>query len=167
MRSSKPAITLKQDKILLGMFEANLTQISRLNSAHQLDFSTAKQLVTKLSDKTLKRKYLDELTELRDQREDTHSTHNYMVSMKQIIAKARITIDDLIDLNELNQMTAGLLQPDSESLQAGAYQVQTHPAQQDRGGPRTFNKPPHAKFQGMKRNFHQEPKNIDERGNFI
>ena len=66
MKASKPAMNYKQDKVLLAMYETNLTQVARLNSAHQIDFSTAKQLVIKLSDATLKRKYLDEITELKD-----------------------------------------------------------------------------------------------------
>ena len=53
-----------------------------------------------------------------------------MTSIKQIIQKARIAIDDLIDINDLNNMTAKTFRQDSESLQAQTYNVQADLPQQ-------------------------------------
>ena len=100
--------------------------------------------------------------------EDTHATHNYMVSMKQIIAKARITIDDNLDLEELNEMTAKDDTP--KSPRAGAYPVQTYNPERGQSGSRKFNKPKqNVRPQGEKRKYQpdSEPSNMDARGNLL
>merc|ERR1712080_459288 len=83
MRGYTPSRSYKYDKIMLNFFETSLVKVTRLNSAFLLDFSTAQQLVAKLSDNTLRRQYKNELNELRDKTSDTHTTRTYMVTMRQ------------------------------------------------------------------------------------
>ena len=93
IRSHPPARTYKHDKQMLTLFEKNIVEISRLNSAYLIDYATAQQLASKLSDGTLRRQYMDELATLRDDSSDIHATNNYLTTMKQIIHKARTAIN--------------------------------------------------------------------------
>ena len=58
MRSSLRSRNHHQDMILLTMFETNIVQIARLNAAYSLDYGTAQQMISKLSDFTLKNQYI-------------------------------------------------------------------------------------------------------------
>ena len=124
MRSHEISQSYKEDKNMLVFFEKSIMKISRLNSAYLLDFATAQQLVMKLSDVTLRRRFTDELVELRDVTSDTHMTNNYLVTMKQIIHKARIAIDNNLDINEINRVSIGNAK--SNSICATANPVHTN-----------------------------------------
>ena len=92
---------------MLNIFEKEIKKIISLNSAYLLDFSTAQQLVNKLSDIMMRTKHTDELIELRDTSKDTHQSNNYLATMKQIILKCKIEIDNKMDMEELNQKSIG------------------------------------------------------------
>ena len=124
MRSYDMSKIYKGDKTMLTFFEKSIMKISRLNSAYLLDFATAQQLVCKLSDVTLRRRFTEELVELRDVTSDTHTTNNYLVTMKQIIHKARISIDNNLDINEINRVSIGNAR--NNSACASAYPVHTN-----------------------------------------
>ena len=105
-----------------------MKQVTRLNSAFLLDIATAQQLVAKLSDNTLRRQYKNELNELRDKTSDTHTTRNYMVTMRQMIHKARIAIDSDIDIQEINQASRTKV----SNLEASTYTVNTKDQETDK-----------------------------------
>ena len=104
-------------------------KMSRLNSAYLLDFATAQQLVCKLSDITLRRQFTNELIKLRDDTADTHTTNNYLVTMRQIIHKARIAIDNNLDVNEINRASIGMAR--NNDVYASAYPVQANKPEQE------------------------------------
>ena len=52
------------DQTMLNFFEKGIKKMIMLNSAYLLDFSTAQQLVSKLSDITMRTKRTDELLEI-------------------------------------------------------------------------------------------------------
>ena len=139
--------------------------MSRLNSEYLLDFATAQQLVYKLSDNTLRRQYINELIKLRDDSADTHATNNYLVSMKQIIHKARIAIDNNLDINEINKASSGFNR--HNDAYASAYPIQTISPEQETNPENNFRKNrPKDQFRGTKRRYQEinEPINMDARG---
>ena len=138
LRAYPASQTYKTDKIMLNFFEKGLAKITRLNSTYLLDFATAQQLVDKLSDITLRRQYTNELTELRDMSSDTHTTNNYIATMKQIIHKARIAIDNNIDVGEINQASTNMAS--NGSTRVSAYAVQTEDRKQDKAKGNNFQK---------------------------
>ena len=113
-------------------------KMTRLNSAYLLDFATAQQLVCKLSDNTLRRQYTNELIKLRDDTADTHTTNNYLTTMKQIIHKARIAIDNNLDINEINGASIGIAR--YNDAYASAYPVQTINPEQETNRGNNFRK---------------------------
>ena len=156
MRGYVPSRTYKQDKVMLTFFETSLVKVTRLNSSFLLDFSTAQQLVAKLSDNTLRRQYKNELDQLRDRTSDTHTTRNYMATMRQMIHRIRISIDSDIDINEINQAS----RVKAQTQEASTYAVSTTDQEND--------KPKRNKFQKNnnknKRSYNNEPINMDSRG---
>ena len=75
MRSHPKSRSYNIDKIMLNFFEKSIVRITQLNSAYILDFTTAQQLVNKLSDITLRSQFTNELIELRDSISDTHTVN--------------------------------------------------------------------------------------------
>ena len=138
MRAHPMSRSYTFDKTMLNFFEKSIVNISRLNSAYLLDFATAQQLVNKLSDITLRRQFTNELTELRDITSDTHMTNNYLSTMKQIIHKARIAIDNNLDINEINQVS--MRDTKGNGTNASAYTVQTNTHEQGRNKGNRFQK---------------------------
>ena len=139
-------------------------KISRLNSAYLIDFATAQQLASKLSDNTLKRQYINELTQLRDDTSDIHATNNYLITIKQIINKARIAIDNNLDIEAINRANSGFVP--YNNISASVYQVQAN-TEQKQTPDNTFRRyNGNNQFRGNKRQYHEfrEPINMDARG---
>ena len=160
MRGYTPPRTYKQDKVMLTFFETSLVKVTRLNSSFLLDFSTAQQLVAKLSDNTLRRQYKNELDELRDKTSDTHTTRNYMLTMRQMIHRIRISIDSDIDINEINQASRAK----SYNQEASTYAVSTADQENDKPRGNNFqrnNKHNKRPYNNQDRN---QPINMDSRG---
>ena len=164
IRSHPPARTYKQDKQMLSLFEKNIVKITRLNSAYLIDFATAQQLASKLSDNTLKRQYINELTQLRDESSDIHATNNYLVTIQQIINKARIAIDNNLDIEAINRANSKYAQ--YNHISASSYQVQAN-TEQKQTPDNTFRRNNgNNQFRGNKRQYNEfrEPVNMDARG---
>ena len=92
---------------MLNAFDKALVDILSLNSAYQLDFSTAKQLVNKLSSEPMKEKYSSALDDVRDENEDSHNMDNYIKTVQDIISMARIKIDEKFDGEVIDQHSRG------------------------------------------------------------
>merc|ERR1712080_467606 len=145
-------------------------KITRLNSSYSLDFSTAQQMVSKLSNVALRREYKKDLDSVRDTSDDTHTTRNYMITMKQMIHKIRIAIDSDIDIEEINIASKATV----EKSEATAYTVNTtvqntQPQNfpySNRGRAKGRNRGNFGRFNN--RNFKNQnssnPKNMDSRG---
>ena len=121
VRGRDRATSYKEDKILLTFFEASLIKVTKLNSAYCLDFSSAHQMISKLSNVALRREYKKELDTVRNASDDTHTTRNYMITMKQMIHNIRIAIDSDIDIEEINIASKATV----EGVEATAYTVAT------------------------------------------
>ena len=165
MRSHEMSRNYKSDKRMLTFFEKSIMKMSRLNSAYLLDFATAQQLVCKLSDITLRRQFINELIKLRDDTADTHTTNNYLVTMRQIIHKARIAINNNLDVNEINKASIGMAR--NNDVHASAYPVQTNKPEQEETRGNNFRKNGfNNQSRGIKRQYQgdNEPTNMDSRG---
>ena len=171
MRAYQRSRSYNYDKKMLNFFEKCIVKITLLNSAYLLDFSTAQQLVSKLSDITLRKQFTDELIELRDSSSDTHTVINYLSTMKQIIHKARIAIDNSLDVGEIDQTSMGDY---GTYYQKGGPHASTYTVQaKNRGqggyrGNRFQKRGYHNQYRGNKRwydyNNEEQPINMDSRG---
>ena len=86
------------DKKMINFFEKSLVRMLQLNSAFHLDFTSAKQLVSKLSSITMRDKYMDALDDLRYNNKDTHGVNNYVKTLQEIMGMARVAVDDKLDV---------------------------------------------------------------------
>ena len=118
--------SFKEDKLLLAFYDVTLSNITKINSAYNIDFATAQLIVNKLSLVTMMTKYIDSLIELWDKTGDTHKVNNYLATMEQIIIKCKLEINNMLDVDEMDEDNTG-----GHADQASVYQVQT----QDRGQP--------------------------------
>merc|ERR1712002_1250659 len=92
--------------------------ITKLNSAYTLDYFTAQVMINKLSSDSMRSKYLEKLKDLMVETKDAHRVDNYLVTMQQIIVKAKVEANMIVDVNQ------GDL---SENVgQAAVYSIQVH-----------------------------------------
>merc|ERR1712082_153786 len=120
IKSRKKALTYNEDKRLLEFFDKALTNITKLNSAFVLDYLTAQVMCNKLSHDSMRTKYLDMFTALMIETNDTHKVNNYLFTMKQIIVKAKVEIEMMVDVNQ------GDLSESKDDEQAFVYSTQTY-----------------------------------------
>ena len=100
IKSRSKALTYNEDKKLLEFFDKSLANITKLNSAFVLDYLTAQIMCNKLSYDSMRTKYLDMLAALMIETNDTHKVNNYLFTMKQIIVKAKVEIEMMVDVNQ-------------------------------------------------------------------
>merc|ERR1711867_112000 len=120
MKSYKKCTNYKEDKIMLSFFEKGLSDITKLNSAYILNFLTAQQLCNKLSTITMRTEYIKMLRELKFDTSDNHRINNYLYTMRQIIIKAKVEIENMMDIDqdEFNR--------DEQGNYASVYSTQFH-----------------------------------------
>ena len=85
---------------MLEFFDKKLAEITKLNRAYTLDYFTAQVMINKLSSDSMRSKYLDELRSLMIETEDAHGVNNYLITMQQVIVKAKVEIDMMVDENQ-------------------------------------------------------------------
>merc|ERR1712215_398476 len=100
MKAYKKCITYKEDKIMLAFFEEALSDITKLNSAYVLDYLTAQQLCNKLSTITMRTDYIKLLRELKFDTSDNHRINNYLYTMRQIVIKCKVEIENMMDVDQ-------------------------------------------------------------------
>merc|ERR1712082_107747 len=100
LKSHNKSQAYHEDKRLLEFFDKGLADITKLNSAYTLDYFTAQVMINKLSSDTMRSKYLDKLKDLMVDTNDAHNVDNYLVTMQQIVVKARGEINMIIDVNQ-------------------------------------------------------------------
>merc|ERR1712240_695183 len=100
IKSCSKSQTYNEDKRLLEFFDKALANITKLNSAFVLDYLTAQVMINKLCSDSMRTKYLDKLKDLMIDTNDTHKVNNYLVTMQQIIVKAKVEIEMIVDVNQ-------------------------------------------------------------------
>ena len=100
LKSHSKSQTYHEDKRLLEFFDKALANITKLNSAYTLDYFTAQVMINKLSSDSMRSKYLEKLKDLMVETKDAHRVDNYLVTMQQIIVKAKVEIDMIVDVNQ-------------------------------------------------------------------
>ena len=105
VKTHAKAKTYMEDKTLLEFYDKSLSNITKLNSAFSLDYLTAQIMCNKLSHDTMRTKYIGLLTELKITTGDNHKVNNYLSTMKQIIVKCKVEIENMVDVNQSNQAT--------------------------------------------------------------
>merc|ERR1711996_238263 len=114
---------------MLSFFEKGLSDITKLNSAYILNFLTAQQLCNKLSTITMRTDYIKMLRELKFETSDNHRINNYLYTMRQIIIKAKVEIENMMDIDqdEFNRDPQAIY-----ALQSSAIEIGDSPSS-DRG----------------------------------
>merc|ERR1712082_67018 len=120
MKSYKKCTTYKEDKIMLSFFEKGLSDITKLNSAYILNFLTAQQLCNKLSTITMRTDYIKMLRELKFDTSDNHRINNYLYTMREIIIKAKVEIENMMDIDQDDSNR------DRQGNYASVYSTQFH-----------------------------------------
>merc|ERR1711867_390760 len=85
-----------------------------------LSFLTAQQLCHKLSTITMRMEYTKMLRELKIETSDNNRIYNYLYAMRQIIIKAKVEIENMMDIDqdEFNR--------DEQGNYASVYNTQFH-----------------------------------------
>ena len=149
---------------MLEFFDKVLANITKLNSAFVLDYLTAQVMVNKLSSDSMRTKYLDKLTDLMIDTNDTHKVNNYLFTMKQIIVKAKVEIEMMVDVNQ------GDL---SENVgQASVYSTQVYGRGNDSRGRYNSHRGNRGSYYNRRGGYQSskdngKPINLDERGNYL
>ena len=139
-------------------------------------------MCNKLSHDSMRTKHIDSLVALRNRTEDTHKVNNYLSTMKQIIVKCKVEIENMIDVNQCDEAST------EDGDQASVYPAQAHghgrgyrgQFGQRRGeynGHRGNQGGYYNKHRGGQRGYqnhyrgnhgnHDRPINMDDRGNLI
>merc|ERR1711873_288306 len=156
IKSHDKALTYKEDKALLDFFDKSLSNITKLNSAFVLYYLTAQIMCNKLSHDSMRSKYIDMLAALRNETEDNHKGNNYLFTMKQIIIKCKVQIENMVDVNQGDKAR------NKDIDQASVYSAQTY----GRGyGSRGHYNKHRGGYQSYKDN--RKPINLDDRGNYL
>ena len=120
IKSHDKALTYREDKTLLDFFDKSLSNITKLNSAFVLDYLTAQIMCNKLSHDSMRTKYIDMLMSLRIKTGDNHKVNNYLSTMKQIIVKCKVEIENMVDVNQGDKTR------NKDTDNASVYSAQTH-----------------------------------------
>ena len=120
IKSHDKALTYREDKALLDFFDKSLSNITKLNSAFVLDYLTAQIMCNKLSHDSMRTMYIDMLMALRIKTGDNHKVNNYLSTMKQIIVKCKVEIENMVDVNQGDQAR------NKDTDNASVYSTQTH-----------------------------------------
>merc|ERR1712240_91931 len=156
--------TYHEDKELLQFFDRALVNITKLNSAFVLDYLTAQVMVNKLCSDSMRTKYLDKLKDLMIDTNDTHKVNNYLVTMKQIIVKAKVEIEMIVDVNQ-GDLSEKVGQP-------SVYSTQVYGRGNDSRGRYNNHRGNRGNYYN-RRGGHQssqengKPINLDDRGNYL
>ena len=157
IKSHDKALTYREDKTLLDFFDKSLSNITKLNSAFVLDYLTAQIMCNKLSHDTMRTMYIGLLTELKVTTGDNHKVNNYLSTMKQIIVKCKVEIENMVDVNQSDKAT------DDYTDEVAVYSTQTSGnGYESRGGHKGNQGGHHNRHRGNKK-----PINLDTRGNLI
>ena len=167
IKSHDKALTYKEDKALLEFFDKSLANITKLNSAFVLDYLTAQIMCNKLSHDSMRTKYIDMLAALMIETKDNHKVNNYLFTMKQIIIKCKVEIENMVDVNQ------GDLAKNKDIDQASVYNTQTYGRGDDsrgrynnyRGNQGSHYNKHRGGYQSYKDN--RKPINLDDRGNYL
>merc|ERR1712115_180155 len=131
------------------------------------DYLTAQIMCNKLSHDSMRTKYIDMLMALRIKTGDNHKVNNYLSTMKQIIVKCKVEIENMVDVNQGDQAR------NKETDNASVYSTQTHGSGYGSRG--HYNS--YRGYQGNHYNKHRggyqsykdngKPINLDDRGNYL
>merc|ERR1712115_290327 len=162
----KPS-TYREDRTMLDFFDRSLSNITKLNCAFVLDYLTAQIMCNKLSHDSMRTKYIDMLTDLKIRTGDNHKVNNYLSTMKQIIVKCKVEIENMVDVNQGDQAS------NKETDNALVYTTQTHGSGYEsrghynsyRGNQGSHYNKHRGGYQSYKDN--RKPINLDDRGNYL
>ena len=71
----------RDDKELINMYDKKLIEIMSINSSYQIEFSTVKQLIHKLSSETVKDRLRSNLEDVKTKKNDLYNANNYLITL--------------------------------------------------------------------------------------
>merc|ERR1712240_750930 len=164
LKSHKRSQNYHEDKRFLEFFDKALANITKLNSAYILDYFTAQVMINKLSSDSMRSKYLGELRVLMIETKDAHGVDNYLITMQQVIVKAKVEIHMMVDVNQ------GDLSEDVG--QAVVYSTQVYGRGYESRGRYNSHRGNRGNYYNKRGGHqnnqeHKDPINLDEKGNLL
>ena len=65
-----------------------------INNSYNVNFSTVKQLIHKLSSETIKKQLRASLEDVKKEKKDLYNTDNYLITLRQLLNMARSYVDE-------------------------------------------------------------------------
>ena len=97
MKSASLSRGYRDDKELINMYDKKLIEIMSINSSYQIEFSTVKQLIYKLSSETIKDRLRSGLEDVKTKKKDLYNTNKYLITLRQLLNIARSHVDEELD----------------------------------------------------------------------
>ena len=92
MKSWPYCRTYTHDMKMIDFCKTSLVRMLKLNAAFHLDHTSAKQIISKLSAITMREKFISVLNDLRYREKDTHGVDNYVRTLQEVLAIARVDV---------------------------------------------------------------------------
>ena len=105
MKSANLSRGYRDDKELIDMYDKKLIEIMSINSSYQIEFSTVKQLIHKLSSETVKDLLRASLEDVKTEKRDLYNTNNYLITLRQLLNIARSYVDEELDTRALDNIS--------------------------------------------------------------
>ena len=102
MKSASLCRGYRDDKALINMYDKKLIEIMSINNSYQINFSTVKQLLHKLSSETIKKQLRYSLEDVKKEKNDLYNTNNYLVTLSQLLNIVRSYVDEELDTRALD-----------------------------------------------------------------
>ena len=77
-----------------------------INNSYQVNFSTVKQLIHKLSSETIKIQLRASLEDVKKEKKDLYNTDNYLITLRQLLNMARSYVDEWLDTQALSKRSS-------------------------------------------------------------
>ena len=97
IKSARPSKGYRSDKELINLYDRKIIEIMSINNSYQVNFSTVKQLLHKLSSETIKNQLRASLETVKKEKNDLYNTNNYLVTLRQLLNMARSYVDEELD----------------------------------------------------------------------
>ena len=94
------------DKELINYYDRKIIEIMSIDNLYQVNFSTVKQLIHKLSSETIKNQLRASLEDVKKEKKDLFNTDNYLITLRQLLNMARSYVDEWLDTQALSKRSS-------------------------------------------------------------
>ena len=109
MKVARKSKGYRGDKELINYYDRKIIEIMSINNSYQVNFSTVKQLIHKLSSETIKNQLRACLEDVKKEKKDLFNTDNYLITLRQLLNMVRSYIDKWPNTQALIKVIAGTM----------------------------------------------------------